>query len=134
MSDLGESVAFLNGTYEEALQLAHEARDYMAFQERSDRNSLAPESRLAASREAMRITTRIAQVISWLLVQRAVQAGEVTRHEATEEPYRLSGQAVCAEHNKDKTLPPRLTELLERSHRLYERISRLDSMMDGALG
>ena len=139
MSDLStaakkvaDSVSFLNSTYEEALQLAREARDYLAFQESSDRAQLPPRARMVASCESMRVTARLTQVIAWLLVQRAVQAGELTREQAAEQKFRLAGQDVCntTEPVEDQPLPPRLTELMQQRLGLSERVARLDSMMD----
>lgn len=132
MSDVSDSVAFLNGTYEEALKLAREARDYLTFQESKDRAQLDTRAQLVASCESMRLTARLTQVIAWLMVQRAVQAGELSRAQATESQYRLSGREVCAEDGRLESLPlpPRLEELLDRSHTLYQRVERLDAMMD----
>ena len=127
-----DGVSFLNGTYEEALSLAREARDYLAFQESNDRAQLPPRARMVASCESMRVTARLTQVIAWLLVQRAVQAGEMTREQAAEPKFRLAGHDVCTtdEPVEDQPLPPRLNELMQQSLGLYERVSRLDSMMD----
>ena len=82
MSDSGDSIAFLDGTYEEALKLTREARDYLAVQESNDLARLAPEARLVASCETMRLTSRLSQVMAWLLVQKAVHAGEMARDAA----------------------------------------------------
>ena len=82
----------------------------------------------------MRMTARLTQVIAWLMIQRAVQEGEVSREEAIEEKYRLDGHDVCGDTAliEDQPLPPRLTELLDRSLGLYERVARLDAMMGQA--
>ena len=42
MSDRGERIAFLDSTFEEALDLAREARDYLARLEPADRAKLTP--------------------------------------------------------------------------------------------
>ena len=127
-----DRVSFLNGTYEEAMKLACEARDYMAYQEPKDCAKLPPRARMVASCEAMRVTTRLTQVIAWLLVQKAVQAGEISRKEAAAEKFRLAAQDVCGqtEPAEAQPLPPRLTELLQLSLSLYQRVARLDAMMD----
>ena len=123
------SVAFLNTTYEEALELAREARDYLGIQDSSERDELEPLTKLAASCEFMRLTTRLSHVIAWLLVQRAVQAGEITREEAVKPHHRLGGHKVCSGNESAEGLPPRLSALLERSLSLYERVARLDAML-----
>lgn len=131
---IGESVAFFDRTYEEALQLARETRDYIAAKGQGERSGMSPDLRLAASCEEMRITARITQVMAWMLVQRAVHAGEMTREEAAAEPNRLSGEAACLSEPvvPQTELPPRLCELLDRSRSLYERVQRLDASLDPA--
>jgi regulator of CtrA degradation len=133
VSEPGESIAFLDGTYEEAVELTREARDYFAVQEPSDSSKLAPEARLVTSCESMRLTARLTQIMAWLLVQKAVHAGEMSREAAADECFRLGGQKVCA--NADSVagdyLPPRLAELLGESHTLYTRVARLDAMLGG---
>ena len=47
MTEPAHSIAFLNGTYEEALKLAQEARDYLAYQEPRDRAELVTDDRAA---------------------------------------------------------------------------------------
>ncbi len=133
MNTAAQTVAYFDTTFEEAMLLTREARDYLVYQEKIDLAKLSAVGRMAASCETMRITARMTQVIAWLLVQKAVHAGDITREEAAEPRYRLSGQAVCddVEPLAADPLPERLVELLERSHDLYQRIARLDAMLDG---
>lgn len=129
-------ITFLNGTYAEALALTQEARDYVALEERAERKGLKPADQLVAACESMRITTRLTQVMAWLLVQRAVQAGEMTREDARRPEHRLGAQEICetADLSVPADLPPRMVSLLSRSHALYERVSRLDAMLDVRTG
>src|SRR3546814_16360656 len=71
--------------------------------------------------------------MAWLLVQKAVHAGEMTREDARAPEFRLAGKSVCAEAAPpvEGTLQPRLAELLERSLSLYLRVARLDALQDG---
>jgi len=133
VSSPAPSVAFFDNTFEEAMALTREARDYLTFQEKADLAELDPVSRMAASCESMRVTARLTQVVAWLLVQRAVHAGEITREQAKQPQYRLSGREVCADAKPvaEAALPERLCDLLQRSLSLYERVSRLDRMLDG---
>ena len=128
-----KSVTYFDKTLEEAMSLTCEARDYLAFQEKTDLAQLSPVGRMAASCESMRMTARMTQVVAWLLVQKAVHAGDITRAEAVEPKYRLAGQEVCGdvEPLTAEPLPERLIELLTRSHQLYQRVVRLDAMLDG---
>ncbi len=132
MNTAAQTVAYFDTTFEEAMSLTCEARDYLAYQEKVDLAKLSPVGRMAASCETMRMTARLTQVIAWLLVQKAVHAGDISREEAAEPKFRLSGQEVCdnVEPLAAEPLPERLVELLERSHHMYRRITRLDAMLD----
>ncbi len=128
-----QTVTYFDNTFDEALALTREARDYLAYQEKADLSELSPVGRMAAACESMRMTARMTQVVAWLLVQKAVHAGDLTREDAALPKYRLAGQEVCddIEPLAVEPLPERLIELLTRSHQMYQRIARLDAMFDG---
>jgi regulator of CtrA degradation len=79
----------------------------------------------------MRLTTRLMQVASWLLVQRAVREGDMAPDAACEDRYRLSAEDVCRASGEaaGEDLPSELLVLLDRSERLYERVRHLDRRM-----
>ncbi|KKJ76272.1 hypothetical protein WH95_13700 [Kiloniella litopenaei] len=126
-------VTYLDSTYQEALSLTKEARDYLANRASNRHPWLKPEDRLQICCESMRLTTRLTQVVAWLLMQRAVLNGEVSLDEARKPDNRISGQGVCEPSDK---LPdgadPRMVDLMGRSHQLYMRVARLDSQLDRA--
>ena len=123
--------AFFNKTYEEALALMVEAKEYIEWHEKDDGGLLLDLDRLRLSREVMRVTARLTQIMAWLFAQKAVFVGELTLAEAAREPYTLSGQDVCAPDDPDHVhgLPAKMVDLLDRSHRLYVRVSRLDQLV-----
>ncbi|WP_120498738.1 DUF1465 family protein [Kiloniella sp. EL199] len=126
-------VTYLDSTYQEALSLTKEARDYLADRARHRHLWLKPEDRLQICCESMRLTARLTQVMAWLLVQRAVLDGEISMDEARNPDNRISGQNVCEILDE---LPdgadPRMADLMGRSHQLYTRVVRLDSQLDRA--
>jgi regulator of CtrA degradation len=132
VTDPARPVAYFDSTLEEAVALARDARDYLIYQEAADNAKLSPATRLTVSCEAMRVTTRVTQVIAWLLVQKAVHAGEMERAQAAEPQNRLGGQKVCKVDAPAgaEALPDRLTDLLDRSLGLYARVERLDALLD----
>ncbi len=132
VTDSQPTVTYFDNTFEEAVALAREARNYIVYQDTGEDEKLDAAGRLVVSCEAMRVTARVGQIIAWLLVQKAVHAGELSREQAAEPKYRLAGQKVCAEEGlvADEKIPLRLAELLERSHNLYARVQRLDAMLD----
>jgi len=132
MSDLAagfSATTFFSRTYDDAFALLVAARDYITEGTRppSDRPALS----LVHSVETLRLTTRLTHIMAWLLVQRAVHAGEISREEARGERFRLDGREVCLEEGAENTaaLPTRLRELLRDSRRLYQRVARLDEMV-----
>ena len=121
--------AYFGGTYDEAMTLMVEARNYMSYVEQRERRKVEAMAGLRMSCEAMRVTSRLTQVMAWLLMQRAVHEGDSAA--ALTEENRLSGSDVCLDQSfgADETLPLGLRSLLDRSLRLYQRIARLENQM-----
>lgn len=127
--------SYFRRTYDETLDLMIEARNYMAYVERRERARTDSLAGLRMSCEAMRVTSRLIQVMAWLMMQRAVHEGEIEVGYALAEANRLSGADVCLDDSfsEDSTLPGGLRSLLDRSFRLYQRIARLEEKMVGRL-
>jgi regulator of CtrA degradation len=125
-----QPTAFFSKTYDEALRLVEDARGYLASLEPIDRRGLGPPERLRLCAETMRMTARLTQIMAWLLVQRAVHEGELTRTDALSQQEMLAGVRVCMEGSEEdwRGLPRRLVALLDKSHRLYVRVARLDEL------
>lgn len=123
--------AYYNRTYDEAFELTVEARAYVADGLGADRESTAFGKRSYLDCEALRLTTRLSHVMAWLMVQRAVHAGEIDVDEAREAERRLGGREVCFDNDTAliESFPPRFRSLMERSLKLYRRIARLDEMV-----
>lgn len=123
--------AYFRRTYDETMDLMVEARNYMAYVERRERERASIVSGLRMSCEAMRVTSRLTQVMAWLMMQRAVHEGEVGLDEALADANRLSGTEVCLDHSHacDEALPGGLRSLLDRSLHLYQRVIRLEAQM-----
>ena len=81
--------------------------------------------------ESMRVTTRLMQTASWLLVQRAVHEGDMNVQDAFSERYRLGSKEICTGAGAEGVdgLPATLQRLLARSENLYRRIARLDDVL-----
>lgn len=123
--------AFFNRAYDETMKLLVEARNYVAYQEMADQRGLPAALRLQVSYESMRVTSRLTQVMAWMLAQKAVHAGEITQAQAVGEGYALSGGTICADPAgaDNGQLPSALRSLLSRSHSLYMRTTRLEEMV-----
>ena len=98
MNVRASSVAFVDTTYKDAVSLTREARDFFSVMEVEARaQGFSSGDLLLQSCEALRVTSRLTQIMAWVLVQKAVQSGELSREQARLPQYRLSGQDVCAD-------------------------------------
>lgn len=118
-------------TFQEGMELVEITAAYLDGDGRRDSKLLSRAGALAYAGESMRLTTRLMQVASWLLVQRAVREGDLDPHEACLSRYRLGAEGVCRADNTAALadLPSGLLGLLTQSERLYERVLHLDKRM-----
>jgi len=117
--------------FREGMALVEAAATYLDGDGRKEARKLQPPHSLAYATESMRLTTRLMQLASWLLIRRAVSEGELTLEQALAEQRKIKLPAKGGEQpSRDfKVLPPRLKELIEQSVKLQERIVRLDQML-----
>jgi regulator of CtrA degradation len=118
-------------TFEEGMAMVEETASYLDGKGRAESKLLPSKAALAYAGESMRLTTRLMQVASWLLVQRAVSEGEMTAEEAGKDKYRLGAREICRGKRTENAdmLPAKLIDLLDRSMNLYERVERLDQLL-----
>ncbi len=115
----------IDSLYVEAMLLADEARSYFDRHGRDDRLTLDPIDRVGFSCESLKVTKRLMHVIAWLLTQRAVEAGEISRAQAHAPARRLGDAAESDPALLDK-LPASAVNLVNASRELYARVRRLD--------
>ncbi len=118
-------------TFREGMELVEETADYLDGEGRRDSKLLSRAGALAYAGESMRLTTRLMQVASWLLVQRAIREGDMDAREACLARYRIGAQSVCKGEPRENLdeMPMGLMSLLDRSARLYDRVLHLDQRM-----
>ena len=125
---MARSTPFVQKLYDESFSLLVEARNYFAYSGFNDKTAHTPRERLLLNYQAMRLTSRMTQVMAWMLAQRAIDNGELTPQQACDGTYSLGAETVCidASDHDDPRLPDGLRELLHRSHSMYMRVLRLD--------
>lgn len=129
IADFARSELFQR-TFQEGMDLVEETAGYLDGAGRQASKLLSRSAALAYAAESMRLTTRLMQVASWLLVQRAVREGDMGADAACEDRYRLGGHDVSRAGGEGaEGLPSELVNLLDRSERLYERVRHLDRRM-----
>jgi regulator of CtrA degradation len=118
--------------FREGMALVEAAATYLDGDGRREARKLRPPHSLAYATESMRLTTRLMQLASWLLIRRAVSEGELTPEQAIEEQRKIKLPATGADQPSRElgALPQRLRELIEQSVKLQERVVRLDQMLD----
>jgi len=116
-------------TFQEGMELVEETAAYLDGTGRQDSKLLSRNAALAYASESMRLTTRLMQVASWLLVQRAVREGDMAPEAALDASYRLAAEAESTDDAVIEILPMPFAALIERSGRLFERVRHLDARM-----
>ena len=117
-------------TFQEGMELVEETASYLDGEGRQESKLLSRDAALAYAAESMRLTTRLMQVASWLLVQRAVREGDMAANAACEDRYRLNSDAAeGVEDTARRALPRTMKGLADRAERLYERARHLDKRM-----
>ncbi|PNG25315.1 hypothetical protein CR492_14285 [Methylocella silvestris] len=117
--------------FKEGMDLVGAAAAYLDGEGRKEAQALPRPAALAYAVESMRLTTRLMQIASWLLLQRAVNEGELSRAEAASEKrrIRLARQDAVSSEDLLTELPRRLCELVELSLRVQARIRHLDGLI-----
>lgn len=118
-------------TFKEGMALVEETASYLDGPGRAASKRLSRIAALAYAGESMMLTTRLMQVASWLLVQRALRDGEMSVTEAASDKYRMSARETDGEDQAPGAdqLPEALKALAARGAAIHERVRRLDQDM-----
>ena len=124
---LASSQAFAD-LFRDGMALVEETATYLDGPGRQESKKLERAAALAYATESMRLTTRLMQLASWLLLHRAVKEGEMSLAQANKEKAKVKLSA--GEHGDEqniKLLPERLRVLIQRSKALQSAVRRLDA-------
>jgi len=114
--------------FRDGMKLVEETASYLDGPGRKDSKRLERGAALAYATESMRLTTRLMQLASWLLLHRAVNEGEMSLAQANKEKTKVKlapGEPIDA--NAVKALPEKLRALIERAQKLHDDVRRLDA-------
>jgi regulator of CtrA degradation len=124
---LASSQAFAE-LFREGMALVEETATYLDGPGRQQSKKLERSAALAYATESMRLTTRLMQLASWLLLHRAVKEGEMSLAQAGKEKSKV--KLASTDHhdpNNIELLPSALRDLVARSQKLYAKVRRLDT-------
>jgi regulator of CtrA degradation len=116
--------------YREGMDLVEQTAEYLDRAGRLESKRLAPQVSIAYTSESIKLTTRLTQLASWLLVRRAIAMGEITASEAHTHRHKVTLAAQSGTRSDCfENLPEAFRKLIGESHRLYGRILRLDPLL-----
>jgi regulator of CtrA degradation len=130
---LASSQAF-STLFRDGMKLVEETAAYLDGPGRQDSKLLDRSIALSYATESMRLTTRLMQLASWLLLHRAVNEGEMSLAQANKEKSKVKltiGEP--ADVDALAMLPQRLHDLIERSRKLHDQVRRLDANIHAPL-
>jgi regulator of CtrA degradation len=122
-----------NLIYQRGMALVEETAQYLDGDGRLEAKALMKPASMLYASESMRLTTRLMQLASWLLLQRAANSGEMTVNQVMQErtKVRLETPSDLAQSAFHSELPPTFVSLIERSLAMESEIRRLDDEVYG---
>src|SRR5690554_5802501 len=122
--------------YNEGMSLVEQAAEYLDGDGRAAAKTLSRLGATLYAAESMRLTTRLMQIASWLLLQRAANSGEMTRDQVASEKtkVRLDTASVQSDTPGWLELPDAFREIVEHSLRLQALVRRVDDQIYGEIG
>ena len=122
-----------NPLYKEGMSLVEETAQYLDTDGRKAAKTLSRTAATLYAAESMRLTTRLMQIASWLLLQRAARSGEMTVEQVAQEKtkIRLDTQSASADAQGWQELPNRFRDLVNHSLRLQKVVRGLDQQIYG---
>src|SRR6476661_4636536 len=116
--------------FRDGMALVEETATYLDGPGRQQSKKLERSAALAYATESMRLTTRLMQLASWLLLHRAVKEGEMSLAQASKEKTKVKlASTDTYDASNIELLPVTLRGLIERSQKLYAKVRRLDATM-----
>lgn len=110
------------------MDLVEETAAFLDGEGRQEAKLLSKPANALYGAESMRLTTRLMQLASWLLLQRAVSEGEMTVEQAIAEKKNVKISQLPSRRTAAgwDELPEGFKSLVDRSIALQRRIQRLD--------
>jgi regulator of CtrA degradation len=119
--------------FRDGMALVEETATYLDGPGRAEAKKLDRNAALAYATESMRLTTRLMQLASWLLLHRAVKEGEMSLAQANKEKAKVKLASIKqSDEQAAKLLPVKLQALIERSVLLETNVRRLDATIHAA--
>lgn len=118
--------------FREGMALVEATANYLEGAGRKEVKAIGHAASLLYASESMRLTTRLLELASWLVIRRALKAGEISVEEAQVKRRRLRLTSIGRPPhvNGYAQLPATLRELIESSFALHDRIVLIDRALE----
>jgi regulator of CtrA degradation len=122
--------------FKEGMALVERTASYLDGPGRKEARALRGPVSVLYATESMRLTTRLLELASWLMIRRALKAGEISAEEARvkRDRVRLRAPGRPSHVKGFAELPEGLQTLIEASFALNDRIVQLDRAMQVVAG
>lgn len=126
-----QASAQFDGVFRQGMALVERTAAYLEGPGRVEAKRLPAAVNVLYASENMRLTTRLLDMASWLLIRRALKEGDISEVDAQKKRKGVSLQAPArSSHvNGFGELPEGLRVLVEESYALQDRIVQLDRAM-----
>jgi regulator of CtrA degradation len=117
--------------FKEGMKLVEETADYLDGDGRAAARLLPRPASIVYATESMRLTTRLMQLASWLLLHRSVREGDMTAERAREEEKKIRLEKLSTSMSGPgwEDLPEEFRTLIGRSLALQKRVERIDAAL-----
>ena len=138
MSDAAPINPFVEKTYQDTYELLVSIRDYISGSMKDEAEVLEAPDQLRLTRELSAMTRDLTDAMAWLMLQKAIEAGELSQEDANAEPAgNLGDKTDDADEVEDAEglarLPITVRSLIDRSRRTCSLVRQLatDSRKSG---
>lgn len=117
--------------FKDGMSLVEETADYLDGPGRNAARTLHRPASIVYATESMRLTTRLMQLASWLLLHRSVREGDMTEDRAREEKRKIRMEALTTSMSGPgwDDIPEAFRTLISRSVLLQKRVERIDTAL-----
>ena len=129
MNDTNPLDPFVERAYQDTYDLLVALRDYVSDDLSKESEELETGDQLRLTEELSRLTRRLTDVMAWLMIQKAVAAGEMTPEEGKEAPAAQLESLDDGDYDDDPEalgrLPMTARGLIGRAHQITTTVGQL---------
>ncbi len=116
--------------FNNSIALISDTANYLDTEGRVESRKMSREHAVTYARESMLLTSKLIQLVSWLLLNKSVGNNEIPLAEAymSENKIQLNAWSkYCLENIR--TLPEKMQDLILRSEIIYQNVKRMDDIL-----